>query len=196
MKSLFKSKIRWQHRSNDPASPSGQPQPQPQQALGPPSPSPSSSPSSAAPLSVSTAATSSPSSPPSAAATPTGAGAAAGAGAAGEDYIASEEEFQMQLAMALSASSNSDCVGDLDGEQIRKAKLISLDRFAAHRDEGHTAESLSRRYWVSLPFGTIITASTCLVACEVLGSNRLCCFIQLSRLNVDQLAKYSSTVLR
>ncbi|ONL93808.1 Serine/threonine-protein kinase EDR1 [Zea mays] len=149
MKSLFKSKIRWQHRSNDPASPSGQPQPQPQQALGPPSPSPSSSPSSAAPLSVSTAATSSPSSPPSAAATPTGAGAAAaaGAGAAGEDYIASEEEFQMQLAMALSASSNSDCVGDLDGEQIRKAKLISLDRFAAHRDEGHTAESLSRRYW-------------------------------------------------
>jgi hypothetical protein len=58
--------------------------------------------------------------------------------------------------MALSASSNGDCAGDLDGEQIRKAKLMSLDRFAAHRDETHTAESLSRRYWVSLPFGTII----------------------------------------
>jgi len=169
MKSLFKSKIRWQHRSNDPASPAGQP---PQQASGPPSPSPASSPSGTAPaLSVSTAASSS---PPSAAATPTGAAAAAapapaGAGAGGEDYISSEEEFQMQLAMALSASSNGDCVGDLDGEQIRKAKLMSLDRFAAHRDETHTAELLSRRYWVSLPFGTIINyiiystfgASTC-----------------------------------
>lgn len=53
----------------------------------------------------------------------------------------------MQLAMALSASSNGDFVGDPDGEQIRKAKLMSLDRFAAHRDEGHTADSLSRRYW-------------------------------------------------
>jgi hypothetical protein len=59
----------------------------------------------------------------------------------------SEEEFQMQLAMALSAS-NSDGVGDLDGDQIRKAKLMSLDRHGAHRDDGHTAESLSRRYWV------------------------------------------------
>ncbi|EER95467.1 serine/threonine-protein kinase EDR1 [Sorghum bicolor] len=151
MKSLFKSKIRWQHRSTDPASPAGQ------QASGPPSPSPASSPSGTAPapaLSVSTAVSSS---PPSAAATPTGAAAAAaaaapapagaGAGAGGEDYISSEEEFQMQLAMALSASSNGDFVGDLDGEQIRKAKLMSLDRFAAHRDEGHTAELLSRRYW-------------------------------------------------
>ena len=172
MKSLFKSKIRWQHRSNDPASPAGQP---PQQASGPPSPSPASSPSGTAPaLSVSTAASSS---PPSAAATPTGAaaaapapaGAGAGTGAGGEDYISSEEEFQMQLAMALSASSNGNCVGDLDGEQIRKAKLMSLDRFAAHRDETHTAELLSRRYWVSLPFGTIVNyiiystfgASTC-----------------------------------
>lgn len=66
--------------------------------------------------------------------------------------MTSEEEFQMQLAMALSVS-NSDCVGDLDGEQIRTAKLISLgrdDRFAAGRDVGHTAESLSRRYWVRL----------------------------------------------
>jgi hypothetical protein len=150
MKNLFKSKIRWQHRSNDPASSSaGQPQQAQTQGQGqgqpPPSPSPSSSPSGtgAAPaLSVSTAS----SSPPSAAATPTGAGG-------GEDYISSEEEFQMQLAMALSASSNGDCVGDLDGEQIRKAKLMSLDRFAARRDEGHTADSLSRRYWVSLPLG-------------------------------------------
>ena len=66
----------------------------------------------------------------------------------------SEEEFQMQLAMALSAS-NSDFVGDRDGDQIRDAKLMSLgggDRFrAAGRDEGHTAESLSRRYWVRPP---------------------------------------------
>ncbi|OEL38235.1 Serine/threonine-protein kinase EDR1 [Dichanthelium oligosanthes] len=144
MKNLFKSKIRWQHRSNDPASPAGQPQQGQGQGQQTPSPSPASSPSGtgAAPaLLVSTAS----SSPPSAAATPTGAAAAAAGG--GEDYISSEEEFQMQLAMALSASSNSDCVGDLDGEQIRKAKLMSLDRFAAHRDEGHTAESLSRRYW-------------------------------------------------
>nr|CAB3497014.1 unnamed protein product [Digitaria exilis] len=149
MKNLFKSKIRWQHRSNDPASPSGQPQ-QAQGQPPPTSPSPASSPSGtgAAPaLSVSTASSSPPSA--SAAATPTGAGAGGGGGGGGggEDYISSEEEFQMQLAMALSASSNSDCVGDLDGDQIRKAKLMSLDRFAAHRDEGHTAESLSRRYW-------------------------------------------------
>uniref|UniRef100_A0A0A9F9L6 Uncharacterized protein n=1 Tax=Arundo donax TaxID=35708 RepID=A0A0A9F9L6_ARUDO len=25
---------------------------------------------------------------------------------------------------------------------------MSLDRFGAHRHEGHTADSLSRRYWV------------------------------------------------
>ncbi|AQL09687.1 Protein kinase domain superfamily protein [Zea mays] len=141
MKSLFKSKIRWQHRSNDPASPAAPPP----QTSGPP---PASSPSGTAPapaLSVSTPVSPSPS---SAAATPTGAAAAAAAaGAGGEDYISSEEEFQMQLAMALSASSNSDCAGGLDGEQIRKAKLMSLDRFAAHRDETHTAEFLSRRYW-------------------------------------------------
>jgi hypothetical protein len=64
-----------------------------------------------------------------------------------------EEEYQMQMAMALSASANGDCVGHLDdGDQIRKAKLMSLDRFSPHRDEGrHTAESLSRRYWVRLP---------------------------------------------
>ncbi|KAL5217412.1 hypothetical protein ABZP36_018096 [Zizania latifolia] len=151
MKNLFKSKIKWQHRSNENASPQGQ-----GQGLGqtPPSPSPSpaSSPSGAPPaISVPTVS----SSPPSAAATPTGAGAGPGAGlgagsggGGGEDYMLSEEEFQMQLAMALSAS-NSDCVGDLDGEQIRKAKLISLgrgDRFAAGRDEGHSADALSRRY--------------------------------------------------
>lgn len=63
----------------------------------------------------------------------------------------SEEEFQMQLAMALSAS-NSDLLGDRDGDQIRDAKLMSLAagdrRFrAAGRDDAHTAESLSRRYW-------------------------------------------------
>jgi hypothetical protein len=64
-----------------------------------------------------------------------------------------EEEYQMQMAMALSASANGDCVGHLDdGDQIRKAKLMSLNRFSPHRDEGrHTAESLSRRYWVRLP---------------------------------------------
>jgi hypothetical protein len=80
--------------------------------------------------------------------TPAGATTAAGVGGGGgEDYMLSEEEFQMQLAMALSVS-NSDGVGDLDGDQIRKAKLMSLDRHGAHRDDGHTAESLSRRYWV------------------------------------------------
>ncbi|CAN6285594.1 unnamed protein product [Urochloa humidicola] len=149
MKNLFKSKIRWQHRSNDPASPAGQPQPgqgQSSPSQPPPlAPSPASSPSGtgAAPaLPVSTAS----SSPPSAAATPTAAAAAARAGGRG-DFISSEEEFQMQLALALSVSANGDCLGDLDGDQIRKAKLMSLDRFAAHRDEGHTAESLSRRYW-------------------------------------------------
>uniref|UniRef100_A0A0E0CVH0 non-specific serine/threonine protein kinase n=1 Tax=Oryza meridionalis TaxID=40149 RepID=A0A0E0CVH0_9ORYZ len=114
MKNLFKSKIKWQHRSNDPASSQGQGQGLPQQT--PPSPSPASSPSGGPP--------------------------------ALSDYMLSEEEFQMQLAMALSAS-NSECVGDLDGEQIRKAKLISLgrgDRFAAVRDDEHTADALSRRY--------------------------------------------------
>ncbi|BAF10949.1 serine/threonine-protein kinase EDR1 [Oryza sativa Japonica Group] len=147
MKNLFKSKIKWQHRSNDPASSQGQGQGLPQQT--PPSPSPASSPSGGPPaLSVSTVSSSS----PSAAATPTGAAAAGagggGGGTGGEDYMLSEEEFQMQLAMALSAS-NSECVGDLDGEQIRKAKLISLgrgDRFAAVRDDEQTADALSRRY--------------------------------------------------
>ncbi|XP_062216745.1 serine/threonine-protein kinase EDR1-like [Phragmites australis] len=141
MKNLFKSKIRWQHRSNEPT-PVGQPQAQGQQQP-PPTPSPASSPSGTGAPSALSCSTGS-ASPNSAAATPAGA-AAAGAGG-GADYISSEEEFQIQLAMALSAS-NSDCVGDLDGDQIMKAKLMSLDRFAAHRDEGLTAESLSRRYW-------------------------------------------------
>ena len=72
----------------------------------------------------------------------------------------SEEEFQMQLAMALSAS-NSDFVGDRDGDQIRDAKLMSLGAGgAAGRDDGHTAESLSRRYWVRLHLHTLIPANS------------------------------------
>ncbi|KAL6649257.1 hypothetical protein ACP70R_013481 [Stipagrostis hirtigluma subsp. patula] len=145
MKNLFKSKIRWQHRSNEPAPPAAQPPAQGQQQPPPASPSPASSPSGAGAGAAPALSRSTASSSPPSAGTPTGA-AAGGGGGGGEDYMLSEEEFQMQLAMALSAS-NSDSVGDLDGEQIRKAKLMSLDRFAAHRDEGHTAESLSRRYW-------------------------------------------------
>lgn len=55
----------------------------------------------------------------------------------------------MQLALAISAS-NSESRDDLDGDQIRAAKLLSLgkDRIDQDREEG-TAESLSRRYWVS-----------------------------------------------
>ena len=66
-----------------------------------------------------------------------------------QDYLSSEEEFQMQLALAISAS-NSEFRGDLDGDQIRAAKLLSRgrDRIEQGREEG-TAESLSRRYWVS-----------------------------------------------
>ncbi|KAM0826784.1 hypothetical protein ACQ4PT_068637 [Festuca glaucescens] len=135
MKNLFKSKIKWQHRSNDPAPSSSSSSSQQQ----PPPTSPASSPSGTAPSLSSPAAS-------AAATTPT----AAAGGGGGEDYMYSEEEFQMQLAMALSAS-NSDFVGDRDGDQIRDAKLMSLgggDRFgAAGRDDGHTAESLSRRYW-------------------------------------------------
>jgi hypothetical protein len=75
-----------------------------------------------------------------------------------EDYFSSEEEFQIQLAMALSAS-NADFGGsDPDGDQIRKAKLLSLgrDRIDQDREEG-SAESLSRRYWVSsFPFMVIL----------------------------------------
>ncbi|KAE8816658.1 Serine/threonine-protein kinase CTR1 [Hordeum vulgare] len=145
MKNLFKSKIKWQHRSSDPAS-SSQPQPS--------STSPASSPSGTAPApalsSAAPAPTASSPSPSAPAATPTApVGGRGGGGAGGDDYMYSEEEFQMQLAMALSAS-NSDCAGDRDRDQIRDAKLMSLgggDRFAAARDDGHTADSLSRRYW-------------------------------------------------
>lgn len=66
-----------------------------------------------------------------------------------EDYFSHEEEYQIQLAMALSAS-NADFGGsDPDGDQIRKATLLSLgrDRIDQDREEG-TAEALSRRYWV------------------------------------------------
>ncbi|XP_051182993.1 serine/threonine-protein kinase EDR1 [Lolium perenne] len=139
MKNLFKTKIKWQHRSNDPAASSSS-------STQPPSTSPASSPSGTAPP-LSTPAASAPS-PTAAAAAPTPTATAAGGG---DDYMYSEEEFQMQLAMALSAS-NSDLLGDRDGDQIRDAKLMSLAagdrRFrAAGRDDAHTAESLSRRYW-------------------------------------------------
>lgn len=63
----------------------------------------------------------------------------------------------MQLAMALSVSasvSDGGGAGDPDGEQIRKAKLMSLGRGnpGAAGDQGgeETAESLSRRYQVTL----------------------------------------------
>ncbi|XP_037419748.1 serine/threonine-protein kinase EDR1-like [Triticum dicoccoides] len=143
MKNLFKSKIKWQHRSNDASSS------QPQSS----STSPASSPSGTAPapaLSTATPTASAPSPSAPVATTPTaGVGGGGGGAAGGDDYMYSEEEFQMQLAMALSAS-NSDCAGDRDRDQIRDAKLMSLgggDRFAAGRDDGHTADSLSRRYW-------------------------------------------------
>jgi hypothetical protein len=58
------------------------------------------------------------------------------------------------LAMVLSAFSNGDCAGCLDREQVRKAKLMSLNCIAANRDETHTVESLSCQYWVSLAIGT------------------------------------------
>ncbi|CAL9759552.1 unnamed protein product [Musa acuminata subsp. burmannicoides] len=71
----------------------------------------------------------------------------AAAGDDRQDYFSSEEEFQVQLALAISAS-NTEFTGDLDGDQIRAAKLLSLgrDRIDQDREEG-TAESLSRRYW-------------------------------------------------
>ncbi|XP_062205022.1 serine/threonine-protein kinase EDR1-like isoform X2 [Phragmites australis] len=75
--------------------------------------------------------------------------AAAAPGAGEEDFISQEEEYQMQLAMALSASASvgGGGAGDPDGEQIRKAKLMSLGRGAAgDRGGGDSAESLSRRY--------------------------------------------------
>jgi hypothetical protein len=75
--------------------------------------------------------------------------------AAGDEFILQEEEYQMQLALALSASaSGGDGAGDPDGEQIRKAKLMSLGRGdpvdTGDPGDGDTAESLSRRYRVRL----------------------------------------------
>ncbi|TKV93737.1 hypothetical protein SEVIR_9G245700v4 [Setaria viridis] len=110
------------HRSSEAAGPSNQPPAAPQQQ--PPSP-------------ARTAAASASSSPP----------------AAEEDFISQEEEYQMQLAMALSVSasvSDAGGAGDPDGEQIRKAKLMSLGRgnpgAAGDQGGGGTAESLSRQY--------------------------------------------------
>ncbi|EAY78612.1 hypothetical protein OsI_33710 [Oryza sativa Indica Group] len=77
----------------------------------------------------------------------------------GDDFITQEEEYQIQLAMALSASASVSAPsggggsGDTEGEQIRKAKLMSLGRgdlsAAADRGVGDSAEALSRRYRVS-----------------------------------------------
>lgn len=62
----------------------------------------------------------------------------------------------MQLAMALSASASvlgGGGAGDPDGEQIRKAKLMSLGSgelgTAGDRGGVDSPESLSRRYRVS-----------------------------------------------
>ncbi|XP_042386948.1 serine/threonine-protein kinase EDR1-like isoform X1 [Zingiber officinale] len=63
-----------------------------------------------------------------------------------QDYFSSEEEFQVQLALAISAS-NSELKGDLDGDQIRAAKLLSLGRERIQQDQESSAELLSRRYW-------------------------------------------------
>ncbi|CAN6299330.1 unnamed protein product [Urochloa humidicola] len=78
---------------------------------------------------------------------------AAAPGVTEEDFISQHEEYEMQLAMALSASasvSGAGGAGDPDGEQIRKAKLMSLGRgdpgAAGDQGGGDTAESLSRRY--------------------------------------------------
>ncbi|KAJ4767801.1 protein kinase family protein [Rhynchospora pubera] len=117
-----------------------------------PSPSPTSGGASAASCSSEHRATSSASAaPPSPVDSGPGPTPAAGVGGGDqnrEDYYSHEEEFQIQLAMALSAS-NADFGGlDPDGDQIRKATLLSLgrDRIDQDREEG-TAESLSRRYW-------------------------------------------------
>ena len=67
------------------------------------------------------------------------------------DYFLSEEEFQVQLALAISAS-NSDFRDDSEKDQIRAATLLSLGhpRTEAVREKDESAESMSRRYWVSL----------------------------------------------
>ncbi|KAG6492831.1 hypothetical protein ZIOFF_047798 [Zingiber officinale] len=135
MKNIFKIK-RHPHRSNEIPSPSSV-------AQSPaPSPTAAASPSCAADhraaSSGSSPTTPSPVEPPRATAPP---------GEDRQDYFSSEEEFQVQLALAISAS-NSEFGGDLDGDQIRAAKLLSLgrDRINQDREEG-TSESLSRSYW-------------------------------------------------
>ncbi|XP_047071930.1 serine/threonine-protein kinase EDR1-like isoform X1 [Lolium rigidum] len=124
---------KWSHRSNEPAGPSNSAvasgQQQEQQLPPLPSPSGSSAPAAAPSPSLPVATTE----------------------AAGDEFILQEEEYQMQLALALSASaSGGDGAGDPDGEQIRKAKLMSLGRGApvdtGDPGDGDTAESLSRRY--------------------------------------------------
>ncbi|KAG6489677.1 hypothetical protein ZIOFF_050953 [Zingiber officinale] len=135
MKNIFKIK-RHPHRSNEIPSPSSV-------AQSPaPSPTAAASPSCAADhraaSSGASPTTPSPVEPPRATAPP---------GEDRQDYFSSEEEFQVQLALAISAS-NSEFGGDLDGDQIRAAKLLSLgrDRINQDREEG-TSESLSRSYW-------------------------------------------------
>ncbi|PWZ27661.1 hypothetical protein Zm00014a_042959 [Zea mays] len=86
MKSLFKIKIWWSHRSNDPTSTAGQSQ----QTSGPPT---ASSPSGTVPATALSVSTPASSSPPPTVATLTGAAAAVVAGAGEEDYISSSEDF-------------------------------------------------------------------------------------------------------
>ncbi|KQJ96788.1 serine/threonine-protein kinase EDR1 [Brachypodium distachyon] len=124
---------KWSHRSSEHAGPSNSAAAQQQEHQPPPSPSGSSAPV------------------PAAATSPSLPVAATGAG--GDDFILQEEEYQMQLALALSASasaSGGEGAGDPDGEQIRKAKLMSLgtgDTVAvSDHGGGDTAESLSCRY--------------------------------------------------
>lgn len=139
MKNIFKIK-RHPHRSNEIPSP-------PSAAQSPaPSPTAAAAPSCAADHRAASSGASptipSPAEPPRATAPP---------GEDRQDYFSSEEEFQVQMALAISAS-NSEFGGDLDGDQIRAAKLLSLgrDRINQDREEG-TVESLSRSYWVSSP---------------------------------------------
>ncbi|WOK99183.1 serine/threonine-protein kinase EDR1 [Canna indica] len=136
MKHIFKIK-RNPHRSNEIPSPSAA-----APAATPPSPSSAVAPSCASDHRAAAAATAPSPSPPSPAEPPRSTAADDR-----QDYFSSEEEFQVQLALAISAS-NSEFRGDLDGDQIRAAKLLSLgrDRSDQDREEG-TAESLSRRYW-------------------------------------------------
>ncbi|KAK1432522.1 hypothetical protein QVD17_09419 [Tagetes erecta] len=67
-----------------------------------------------------------------------------------QDYYSSEEEYQVQLALALSVS-NSESRGDVDSDQIRAAKLLSLAQQSGHSrvpDRGDAAaDKQSRQYW-------------------------------------------------